>query len=82
LENYNSRIGKRINRNSNMIIQEINVDGDSTDNPHVTACVFNEYFLLVAEKLLFVIFMAFVVSKYCYIYILFMLVSICATIAS
>jgi hypothetical protein len=28
------------------------VDGDSTDNPQVTASVFNEYFLSVAEKTL------------------------------
>jgi uncharacterized OsmC-like protein len=44
--------GKRINKNNNVDIQEINVDADSTDNPQVTARVFNEYFLSVAEKTL------------------------------
>jgi hypothetical protein len=33
---------KRINKNNNTNIQEINVDGDSTDNPQVIASVFNE----------------------------------------
>jgi hypothetical protein len=44
--------GKRVKKNNNMDIQEINLDGDSTDNPQVTASVFNEYFLSVAEKTL------------------------------
>jgi hypothetical protein len=44
--------GKRINKNNNMDMQEINVDGESTDNPQVIASVFNEYFLSVAEKTL------------------------------
>jgi hypothetical protein len=42
--------GKRINKNNNTNMQEINVDGDSTDDPQVVAGVFNEYFLSVAEK--------------------------------
>jgi hypothetical protein len=44
--------GKKINKNNNINIQGINVDGDSTDNPQVIASVFNEHFLSVAEKTL------------------------------
>jgi hypothetical protein len=43
---------KKINKNNNVDIQEINVDGDSTDNRQVIASVFNEYFLSVAERTL------------------------------
>jgi hypothetical protein len=46
------KVGKRINENNNISIQEINVDGDSTDNPQVIDSVFNEYLLSVAEKTL------------------------------
>jgi hypothetical protein len=38
--------GKRINKNNNVGIQEINMDGDSTDKPQVIASAF----LSVAEK--------------------------------
>jgi hypothetical protein len=43
------KLGKRIHTYNNVDIQEINVDGDSPDNPQVIASVFNEYFLSVAE---------------------------------
>jgi hypothetical protein len=43
---------KKVNKNNNINIQEIHVDGDSTDNPQVIASVYNEYFLSVAEKTL------------------------------
>jgi hypothetical protein len=36
--------GKIINKSNNLKKQEINVDGDSTDNPQVIASVFNEYY--------------------------------------
>jgi hypothetical protein len=42
--------GKIINKNNSTNIQEINMDGDSTDNPQVIASVFNEYFLSVAKN--------------------------------
>jgi hypothetical protein len=35
--------GKRINENNSINIQEINVDGDSTNNPQVLASVYNEF---------------------------------------
>jgi 5'-3' exonuclease len=44
--------GKRINKDDNISRQEINVDGDATDNPQIIVNVFNEYFLSVAEKTL------------------------------
>jgi hypothetical protein len=44
--------GKRIDKNYSTNIHEINVDGDSTDNPQVIASILNEYFLSVAEKTL------------------------------
>jgi hypothetical protein len=44
--------GKITHKNNNINIQEINVDGYSTDNPKVIASGFNEYFLSVAEKTL------------------------------
>ena len=40
-----------MNNNSNRNIQEINVEGNSTENPPIIASVFNEYFLSVAEKI-------------------------------
>jgi hypothetical protein len=42
--------GKRINKNNNVNIQEINLD-DSINNPQDIAKVFNEYFLSVAQKI-------------------------------
>jgi hypothetical protein len=44
-------LGKRINKNNNMDIQEINVDGGSTDNPHIISSVCKEYSLLLKKTL-------------------------------
>jgi hypothetical protein len=49
-ENVKVESGKIINKNNNINIQEINVDGDSIDNLQVFVSVFKEYFLSVAEK--------------------------------
>jgi hypothetical protein len=43
--------GKRIHKNNKINMQEINVDGGSTDNPQLVISVFNDYFLSVGEKL-------------------------------
>ena len=44
--------GKNINKNNIRDIQEINVEGNSTENRQIIASVFNEYFLSVVEKIL------------------------------
>jgi hypothetical protein len=43
---------KRVYKNDNIHIKEINMDGDTTDNPQIISGVCNAYFLSVVETIL------------------------------